>query len=118
MGRKIFHELARKIYPNDPQKLTPPMAALKCSRPKRAGLKWIFFTELQPDLDHFSVLKSPHKFSSLMRESISKLPLGVSTFVGRLGTLYSQFRDEKKTSFFWTLSKRGGGGASTGIQMF
>ena len=50
---------------------------------QRFAILAMFFTELQPDLDHCSVKKSPHKSSWFSRESISNMPGGVSLFVGR-----------------------------------
>ena len=44
-----------------------------------------FLTEWQPGLDYYSVLKNLHKSNSLRSESISKLPGGMTLFVGLLG---------------------------------
>ena len=38
-----------------------PLYILKCSHAKRFEIVWPFFTEQQPDLGHYSVLKSPHE---------------------------------------------------------
>ena len=53
--------------------------------PKQVGLGQTFFRH--PDLDYYSVKKSPHNSNSLGRESISKLPGGMSLFVGLQGTI-------------------------------
>ena len=94
VGWKEIHPESTKVAGNDKfieredsltshEQWHPPRQLRNALMPKQAGLVRTFFTEWQLDLDHCSFLKSPHKSSLFSRERISKLPEGVSLFVGR-----------------------------------
>ena len=79
----ILYVQTKKNYPKDPRIVPYPVATLKSSH---ALTSWtcVDFFKLNNSLGQVVIQpkKSPHKSNLLRRESISKLPGGMTLFVG------------------------------------
>ena len=68
----LYFLISNDIHPKDPGIVPYPLATLKCLN--MWNLFGLFKTERQPDLDHYSVKRSPHMSNSLRCGNISKFP--------------------------------------------